>query len=108
MNVVKEKAQGIVGYNICDIRPVEMKYMCVVCDKVKSILDNHKDPKAKKEYLGDDDLEKIWAILSVLTRDSELSSRPTEFELFLKVQNAPATQPVNNPDSVNTGENEND
>lgn len=96
MNIKKERAQGVVGYDICDIRPVEMQYMVDMCNRVKSILDNHQNKDAQKEYLSDDDLKKIWAILSVFTRESDLSTRPSEFEIFLENANKKEEQSVNN------------
>ncbi len=94
MNIKKERAQGVVGYDICDIRPVEMKYMVDMCNRVKNILDNHQNKDAQKEYLSDDDLKKIWAILSVFTRESDLSTRPSEFETFLAEQEKQAEKPA--------------
>ena len=96
MDINKKRAQGVVGYDICDIRPVEMKYMVDMCNRVKAILDNHQNKDAQKEYLSDDDLKKIWAILSVFTRESELSTRPSEFETFLAEQEKQVEKPIDN------------
>lgn len=57
--------------------------MATMRDRVETILNSHRNKDAKKQYLSDDELERIWAILSVLT-DNYSGNTDTAFDTFLK------------------------
>lgn len=49
----------------------ELMQMAEMRDRIAHVLNTHKNEKLKKEYLSDDELEKIMTILVVLTREYE-------------------------------------
>lgn len=78
-----EKAEAVISYDICNVTTTEMRQMATMRDRVETILNSHRDKDTKKQYLSDDELEKIWAILSVLT-DNCSGNTNTAFDEFLK------------------------
>lgn len=76
MNVTRNYAdeQVIKSYTIEGISRGDMYKMTQVCKKVTKVIGNHLNKKAKKkEYLSDDDLYDIVAILEVLTEENKVN-----------------------------------
>lgn len=69
MKIKSEKSYAIVGTTICDINNREMRQMHELKLRVKAVLDSHKDGSEKKEYISDDDLKLMHAILNVFTKE---------------------------------------
>ena len=69
MLIKQEKSYGIVGTSILDINYKEMTQMCDLKKRIAHVLDTHKDENSKNEYLTDDELEKIYVILYVFTKN---------------------------------------
>ena len=90
MNFKCERDYVIVSTSICDINNHEMSQMCQMRDKVKKILENHRDEKAKKEYISDKELEKIYAILLTFTGDWEVEKSKFD-EVYKELQETPIT-----------------
>ena len=61
-------------------------------NRIKNVLDSHKEGSEKKEYVSDDDLKLMYAILSVFTKEYS-STQTSAFDDFLKEQDKPAEQP---------------
>lgn len=78
-----ETAEAVTSYDICNVTTTEIRQMATMRDRVENILNSHRDKDAKKQYLSDDELERIWAILSVLT-DNYSGNTDTAFDAFLK------------------------
>jgi hypothetical protein len=68
MKIEGEKNYGIVA-TICTINNREMSQIAEMGSKIRNILENHKKEGGKKEYLNDDDLERIMVILNVISRE---------------------------------------
>ena len=69
------------SYTIDGVTSADMHKMTQVYDKVMGIIANHLNKKAeKKEYLSDDDLYDIVAILDVLTDGNRVCIRKSAFE----------------------------
>lgn len=92
MKIKGNKSYGIVSTDVVDINNKEMQQMHELKNRIKNILDSHKEGSEKKEYASDDDLLMIHAILSVFTKEYE-STQTSAFDDFLKEQNKPAEQP---------------
>jgi tRNA U54 and U55 pseudouridine synthase Pus10 len=59
-------------------------------DRIHQILENHRDKKAKKEYISDEELKKIYAILLTFTSNWEVEKSKFE-EVYKELQEAPIT-----------------
>lgn len=55
-------AEAIVGKTV-EFTTQEMEQMAKVCDRVVEVLESHKTQDGKKQYLTDDDLYRLEAIL---------------------------------------------
>jgi hypothetical protein len=73
---------GVSSYDVKDISTKEMDEIVALRNKLAKIIRNHHTKCEKKEYLSDDDVLRIWAVLSVIAGNHE--ARPTSsFEKFL-------------------------
>ena len=97
----------IESYTIEGVTRADMYKMTQVHNKVMNIIGNHLNKSAeKKEYLSDDDLYDIVAILDVLTEDNKVKIKENAFdkrkEELLKMHkeliNAPVDKPVDDED----------
>ena len=81
MKTTIKTAEAIVG-KVCEFTTQELTQMAKVCNKVVSVLESHKTPsQAKREYLTDDDLYRIEAILMcILESESDLGA--TDFDRY--------------------------
>lgn len=71
----------IESYTITGVTRADMYKMTQVYKRVMDIIGNHINKKAeKKEYLSDDDLYDVVAILDVLTRDNRVNLMKSCFE----------------------------
>lgn len=84
MKANKNYGEGVVSYDIFEISNAEMDQMIEMRNRVGEVISNHLTNSDKKIYLSDNELVKVWSILSVLTKDA--THRPTsEFEKFSAV-----------------------
>ena len=67
MEVRGVKGTGIGSYDILDVSPSEMDKIIEVRNNVFEILKSHDENSKKKQYISDEQLEYIWAMLCVLT-----------------------------------------
>lgn len=81
MKQQKNYGEGVVSYDIFDISNVEMSQICEMRNRVGEVIANHMTKSEKKIYLDDSELVKVWAILSVLTKDAANHS-VSEFDKF--------------------------
>ena len=65
-----------------------MRQMHELNNRIKSVLDSHKEGSEKREYINDDDLNLMHAILSVFTREYS-STQTSAFDDFLAEQDKP-------------------
>lgn len=92
MRINSKRGFGVISTSIEEINNVEMRQMVEMKQKVKRILDSHKDNE-KKEYISDDDLTIIFAMLSVFTEGQEDEWFTSSFDDFLKKQETEAAEP---------------
>ena len=92
MKIKGNKSYGIVSTDVIDINNKEMNQMYELKNRIKNILDSHKEGSEKKEYVSDDDLTLMHAILSVFTKEYALT-QTSAFDDFLAEQNKPGEQP---------------
>lgn len=91
MNITNQTQYAVVSTSILDINNKEMRQMHEMKERIKDVLESHKDENKKNEYLTDEELAMIHAILSVFTKDFS-STQTSAFDDFLKEQAEP--QPV--------------
>ena len=78
-NYKEEKV--VESYTISGVTNADMHKMTQMHKQVTSIIANHLDKKAeKKEYLSDDDLYDIAAVLDVLTENNRVCTIKSVFE----------------------------
>lgn len=81
--------QAIMSVDILDINAVEMRQMCELEQRIAEVLFTHinkvdaNGKPMKKQYLSDDELRKMRAILYTFTRDYH-SSTESMFDATLK------------------------
>lgn len=69
MEVKGIKGTGIGSYNIIDVNPSEMDKMIEMRNRIFEVLKSHDNDCKNKQYLNDKELEYLWAMLCVLTKD---------------------------------------
>lgn len=81
--------QAVVSVDILDINAVEMRQMCELEQRIAEVLFTHINKvdangnTMKKQYLSDDELRRMRAILYTFTRDYK-SSTESAFDTTLK------------------------
>lgn len=74
-------AEAIVGKTV-EFTTQELEQMAKVCNRVVTVLESHKTPSQKKpEYLNDDDLYRLEAILMCIL-ESESDFGATDFDRY--------------------------
>ena len=92
MNIKKRTSIGVVGYNIEDVNLNEMRQLTELKNRISNVLDSHAKDSEKKEYVSDDDLKLMFAILSVFTKDYTLDNS-SAFDTFLKEEEEAKNKP---------------
>lgn len=92
MNIKSNKSFGIVGYDIEGVNLCEMRQMSELKDRIYNVVASHVDDSKKNEYISDDDLRLMHAILCVFTKDYS-NNTESEFDKFLKGAEKPVEQP---------------
>lgn len=90
MRIKFEKSFAIAGTTIENINNREMRQMHELNNRIKNVLDSHKEGSEKKEYISDDDLKLMHAILSVFTKDFA-ESQESAFDTWMSEQDKPHT-----------------
>lgn len=68
MEIVKNESYAITSINIMDVNCKEMQQMDALKSRIAHVLDTHKCEDIKNEYLTDDELQLMFAILHVFTK----------------------------------------
>lgn len=88
MEIKLNKQFSIASVSIENINGKEMRQMHELKNRIKNVLNSHKDNSEKKEYVSDDDLKLMHAILSVFTKEFA-DTQTSTFDKFLEEQNKP-------------------
>lgn len=83
METACRREYAIVAWHVRDMNYHEMSQMHELKTRIKNVLDSHKSNSEKREYITDDDLKLMHAILSVFTREFS-DTQTSEFDNFLK------------------------
>lgn len=75
--------EAIVGKHV-EFTTRELEQMAEMCTKVVKVIENHRTPNQKKEYLTDDDLSRIEAIFMCIL-ESESDINETDFDRYQRV-----------------------
>ena len=68
MEIVKNETRAITSVDVRGINCKEMQQMDALKSRIAHVLDTHKCEDKKNEYLTDDDLQLMFAILHVFTK----------------------------------------
>lgn len=74
------KEELVESYDIKGVSRADMYKMTETYNRVIHIIENHLDKNAKKEYISDDDLYDIAAILDVLTENNKITLTTSVFD----------------------------
>jgi len=85
MKIKSNKEYAIASMDILGVNEREMRQMHELKTRVKNVLDSHKDENKKNEYLSDEDLKLVHAILSVFTKEYA-NTQSSAFDDFLKTE----------------------
>lgn len=72
--------EAIVG-KVVEFTTRELEQMAEICTKVVNVIENHRTPNQKKEYLTDDDLYRLEAIFMCIL-ESESDINETDFDRY--------------------------
>lgn len=97
MKIKGNEAYGIVSTDVMDINNKEMQQMHGLNNRIKNVLNSHKEDSEKKEYISDDDLKLMSAILSVFTKEYS-DTQTSAFDDFLKESEKPVEKPLEQQD----------
>lgn len=89
MIIKSNREYCLASTDVHDINNKEMRQMHELNNRIKSVLDSHKEGSEKREYINDDDLNLMHAILSVFTKEYA-NTQTSAFDDFLKEQDAEA------------------
>lgn len=92
MEIKQNKTYAIASVDIRDINCREMRQMYELKNRIGDVLNSHKDNSEKKEYINDDDLKLMHAILSVFTKEFA-DTQTSAFDEFLGKQSKPVEEP---------------
>jgi len=88
MKIISNREFALTSTDVRGINNKEMRQMHELNNRIKSVLDSHKEGSEKREYINDDDLNLMHAILSVFTREYS-STQTSAFDDFLAEQDKP-------------------
>lgn len=97
MEIKSNREYCLASTDVRDINNKEMRQMHELKNRINEILDSHKPDSKEKKYISDDDLKLMHAILSVFTKEYS-STQTSAFDDFLKEQEQPAPQAVEDDD----------
>lgn len=83
MNITFNERMSIASTNVEGINSRELNQMHDLKLRIKSVIDSHKSESKEKKYIGDDDLNLMYAILHVFTKHYS-NDQPSEFDDALK------------------------
>ena len=71
MYTKKKSGEGVIGYDLMNLTPCEMRQMRQMHSKLMDVMYTHHPKfKGKKMYLSDDDMLTLIGMLGQITRDS--------------------------------------
>lgn len=92
MVIKSNREYALTSTDVRDINNKEMRQMHELNLRIKDVLDSHKPESKEKKYISDDDLQLMYAILSVFTIEYS-STQTSTFDDFLNKLNKPVEQP---------------
>lgn len=92
MNIKKNTSIGVVSYDICSVNLNEMRQLTELKNRINSILISHAKDSEKKEYISDNDLKLMRAILCIFTKEYA-DNQTSVFDDFLKAEEEKEKKP---------------
>lgn len=81
--------RGLIGLDVRDINMVETRQMCEIKERIAHVLNTHRNEELKNEYLTDEELEMIHAILHVFTKEAELETKSAFTDALKELKSSP-------------------
>ena len=83
MKIISNCEYAIASTDVRNINNKEMRQMHELKTRIKEVLDSHKKESEKKEYINDEELSMMHAILCVFTKEYS-STQTSAFDDMLK------------------------
>ena len=99
MTIKCNREYCLASIDVRDINNKEMRQMYELNNRIKNVLDSHKEGSEKREYISDDDLKLMYAILSTFTKEYA-DTQTSAFDKFLKEQDKPVEQPQQQEEKI--------
>ena len=88
MKIISNREIALTSTDVRGINNKEMRQMHELNNRIKAVLDSHKEGSEKREYISDDELKLMSAILSVFTKEYS-NTQTSAFDDYLKEQDKP-------------------
>lgn len=88
MEIVKNESYAITSVDIIGINCKEMQQMDALKSRIAHVIDTHKHDDKKNEYLTDDELLMMHAILHVFTREYSNSNNSAFDDALKELKNS--------------------
>lgn len=88
MEIRKSNEWAVVAFDICNINCLEMRQMHELNARIQTVLESHKPNNKERQYISDNDLQLMHAILSVFTKEYS-NTQTSAFDDYLKEQDKP-------------------
>lgn len=88
MKIISNREIALTSTDVRGINCKELRQMYELNARIQCVLESHKEGSNKREYISDDDLNLMHAILTVFTGEYA-DTQTSEFDKFLKEQNEP-------------------
>lgn len=98
MKIIQNREYAIASTDVRDINCKEMRQMHELNQRIVAVLASHEKDSEKKEYISDDDLNLMHAILTVFTKDFS-STQESAFDNFLKEEEKSHEEDVANDEA---------
>lgn len=82
MKIISNREIALTSTDVRGINNKEMRQMHELNNRIKAVLDSHKEGSEKREYVKDNDLRLMCAILSVFTKEFA-DTQTSAFDDFL-------------------------
>ena len=98
MKIISNREYAIASTDVRGINNKEMRQMHELNKRIIDVLASHNENSEKKEYITDDDLVLMHAILSVFTKEYS-NTQESAFDAFLKEEEEAHNEDVANDEA---------
>ena len=98
MKINNNTGKAVISVDILDINSNEMYQMCTMRERIEQVLKSHSDKNTKNEYLSDDELKTIYAMLRVFTKGHERITNSAFDDMLKEIDVESKPKSIRTPD----------